>query len=189
MSQWGGYLESATQLQSWMEAVKREMVAPLTPQPGPREKASQLERLRALLGDLEDHQMALSSLEEKARELFKKTGDASFNHGARTQLQVQFDDLTALVEVQRMLLTISNITSFKGNNNKIMKPFLFIFQERVRLAQAVVLEHQDYLEAVRELTDWLMTAGEELQHWSDTSGDSASIKKKLSEVRVRKAVK
>lgn len=58
-------------------------------------------------------------------------------------------------------------------------------QERVRLAQAVVLEHQEYLEAVRELTDWLMTSGEELQHWSDTSGDSASIKKKLSEVRVR----
>lgn len=33
-----------------------------------------------------------------------------------------------------------------------------------------------------------MTAGEELQHWSDTSGDSASIKKKLSEVRVRQGV-
>lgn len=30
-----------------------------------------------------------------------------------------------------------------------------------------------------------MTAGEELQHWSDTSGDSEAIKKKLSEVRVR----
>lgn len=51
-----------------------------------------------------------------------------------------------------------------------------------------MLEHQGYLEAVRELTDWLMTAGEELQHWSDTSGDSASIKKKLSEVRVRQSV-
>lgn len=54
--------------------------------------------------------------------------------------------------------------------------------------QGVVLEHQQYLEAVRELTDWLMTAGEELQHWSDTSGDSAAIKKKLSEVRVRQGV-
>ncbi|XP_067337447.1 nesprin-1 isoform X16 [Channa argus] len=155
VSQWGGYLDSVAQLQCWMEAVQREVCAPLPPQPGPREKASQLERLRALLVDLEDHQMALSSLEEKARELFKKTGDASFNHGARTQLQAQFDDLTTLVE------------------------------ERVRLAQAVVLEHQEYLEAVKELTDWLMTAGEELQHWSDTSGDSESIKKKLSEVRER----
>lgn len=82
-----------------MEAVEREVCAPLTPQPGPREKASQLERLRALLADLEDHQVALSGLEEKARELFKKTGDASFNHGARIQLQAQFDDLTVLVEV------------------------------------------------------------------------------------------
>lgn len=103
MSQWGGYLESAAQLRCWMEAVEREVCAPLTPQSGPREKASQLERLRALLADLEDHQVALSSLEEKARELFKKTGDSSFNHGARTQLQAQFDDLTALVEVQNML--------------------------------------------------------------------------------------
>lgn len=100
VTQWGGYLEGASQLRCWMEAVEREVRAPLTPQPGPREKASQLERLRALLADLEDHQVALSSLEEKARELFKKTGDASFNHGARTQLQMQFDDLTALVEVR-----------------------------------------------------------------------------------------
>lgn len=82
-----------------MEAVEREVCAPLSPQPGPREKASQLERLQALLSDLEDHQVPLSSLEEKARELFKKTGDMSFNHGARSQLQVQFDNLTSLVEV------------------------------------------------------------------------------------------
>ncbi|XP_061756512.1 nesprin-1-like isoform X2 [Nerophis ophidion] len=155
VSQWSGYLENASQLRGWMEAVEREVCASLTPQPGPREKALQLEKLRSLLVDLEEHQMALSSLEEKARELFKKTGDASFNHGARTQLQVHFDELTALVE------------------------------KRVRRAQSVVLEHQEYLEAVRELTDWLMKAGEELQHWSDTSGDSTSIRKKLLEVRER----
>lgn len=99
VTQWAGYLESVAQVRGWMEAVEQEVCAPLTPQLGPREKASQLERLRALLGELEDHQMALSCLEEKARELFKKTGDAGFNHGARTQLQVQFDELTALVEV------------------------------------------------------------------------------------------
>lgn len=52
----------------------------------------------------------------------------------------------------------------------------------------MVLEHQQYLEAVRELTDWLINAGEELQTWSDTSGDSVSVRKKLSEVRVRKDV-
>lgn len=63
-----------------------------------------------------------------------------------------------------------------------------LLQERVHLAQAVVLEHQQYLEAVKELTDWLMTAGEELQSWSDASGDSVSIRKKLTEVRVRQDV-
>ena len=52
----------------------------------------------------------------------------------------------------------------------------------------MVLEHQQYLEAVRELTDWLINAGEELQTWSDTSGDSVSVRKKLSEVRVRQDV-
>lgn len=58
----------------------------------------------------------------------------------------------------------------------------------MHLAQAVVMEHQEYLEAVRELTDWLMTAGEELQHWSDTSGDSTAIRKKLSVVKVKLSV-
>lgn len=52
----------------------------------------------------------------------------------------------------------------------------------------MVLEHQQYLEAVKELTDWLMTAGEELQSWSDASGNSVSIRKKLTEVRVRQDV-
>lgn len=128
VSQWGGYLESAAQLRCWMEAVEREVCAPLTPQPGPREKASQLERLRALLTDLEDHQVALSSLEEKARELFKKTSDASFNHGARTQLQMHFDDLTALVEVCGVLFyfiidgkkSFSNITGYQRRNIHIV---------------------------------------------------------------------
>lgn len=71
---------------------------------------------------------------------------------------------------------------------KCIHNFFFFFKERVHLAQAVVLEHQQYLEAVRELTDWLINAGEELQTWSDTSGDSVSVRKKLSEVRVRKDV-
>lgn len=51
-----------------------------------------------------------------------------------------------------------------------------------------MLEHQQYLEAVKELTDWLMIAGEELQSWSDASGDSVSVRKKLTEVRVRQDV-
>ena len=100
VSQWGGYLESAAQLQRWLEAVEAEVCAPLTPQLGPREKASQLGRLRALQAELEDHQVALASLEEKAAELHKKTGDSNFNQGARSEIQAQFDDLSTLVEVR-----------------------------------------------------------------------------------------
>ncbi|XP_068610253.1 nesprin-1 [Brachionichthys hirsutus] len=134
-SQWGGYQVSATYLRCWMGAVEREVCAPLVPQPGPREKASHVDRLRTLLTDLEDHQVALSSLEEKG------TGDGSVSHGARSRPQQQFEGLAALV------------------------------QERVLLAQSVVLEQ----------AAWFLTAGEELQHCSDASGDSASIRKKLRE--------
>lgn len=133
MSQWGGYLDSAAQLRCWMKAVEGEVCAPLTPQPGPREKASQLDRLRTLLADLEDHQVALSSLEEKARELFKKTGDVSFNHGARTQLQAQFDDLTALVEVWTMLFCFLcftfHIYSHTNRKNHMICDFRAVLQE------------------------------------------------------------
>lgn len=49
----------------------------------------------------------------------------------------------------------------------------------------IVKEHELYLEAVRELNDWLTSAKEELQRWSDMSGDAASVQKKLSKVQVR----
>ncbi|XP_031656062.1 nesprin-1 isoform X1 [Oncorhynchus kisutch] len=155
VAQWGCYLDSEAQLQCWLEAVEGDICGPLIPQPGLREKASQLERLQTLLADLQEHQGSLSSLEERAAELFKKTGDAAFSQEARAELQGQFDDLIALVE------------------------------ERVGLSEGVVREHQQYLETVRELTDWLMSAGEELQRWSDTLGDSVSLQRRLSEVRER----
>ena len=46
-------------------------------------------------------------------------------------------------------------------------------------------EHEEYQEAVRDFNDWLTSAKEELQRWSDLSGDSASVQRKLSKVRVR----
>uniref|UniRef100_A0A8K9XYB1 Spectrin repeat containing nuclear envelope protein 1 n=1 Tax=Oncorhynchus mykiss TaxID=8022 RepID=A0A8K9XYB1_ONCMY len=151
VAQWGCYLDSEAQLQCWLEAVEGDICGPLIPQPGLREKASQLERLQTLLADLQEHQGSLSSLEERAAELFKKTGDAAFSQEARAELQGQFDDLIALVEVRKLFV-------------------------------GVVREHQQYLETVRELTDWLMSAGEELQRWSDTLGDSVSLQRRLSEV-------
>lgn len=54
--------------------------------------------------------------------------------------------------------------------------------------QNVVSEHEQYLDAMRDFNDWLISAKEELQRWSDLSGDSLSIKRKLSKVQVRKNV-
>lgn len=49
----------------------------------------------------------------------------------------------------------------------------------------IVTEHELYLDAVRDFNDWLTSAKEELQRWSDLSGDSTSVQRKLSKVRVR----
>lgn len=48
----------------------------------------------------------------------------------------------------------------------------------------VVKEHEQYVESVRDFNDWLTSAKEELQRWSDMSGDAASVQRKLSKVRV-----
>uniref|UniRef100_A0AAR2ILP8 Spectrin repeat containing, nuclear envelope 1b n=1 Tax=Pygocentrus nattereri TaxID=42514 RepID=A0AAR2ILP8_PYGNA len=61
--------------------------------------------------------------------------------------------------------------------------------ERVRLSEGVVFEHEKYVETVRELTDWLLSKGEELQRCSDPSGDSASIQQKLTDVRGRERLR
>lgn len=51
--------------------------------------------------------------------------------------------------------------------------------------QSIVSEHEQYLDALRDFNDWLISAKEEVQRWSDLSGDSVSIKRKLSKVQVR----
>ena len=51
--------------------------------------------------------------------------------------------------------------------------------------QNIVSEHEQYLDAVRDFNDWLVSAKEELQRWSDLSGNSVSVKRKLSKVQVR----
>lgn len=56
---------------------------------------------------------------------------------------------------------------------------------KVQSMQNIVSEHEQYLDAVRDFNDWLISAKEELQRWSDLSGDSLSIKRKLSKVQVR----
>lgn len=53
------------------------------------------------------------------------------------------------------------------------------------MSEDVVLEHKKYMETIRELTDWLMVVGEELQQHSDPSGDPPVLNQKLTKVRVR----
>ncbi len=66
--------------------------------------------------------------------------------------------------------------------------FTFYFSStkgKVQSMQNIVSEHEQYLDALRDFNDWLISAKEELQRWSDLSGDSMSIKRKLSKVQVR----
>lgn len=51
--------------------------------------------------------------------------------------------------------------------------------------QNIVSEHEQYLDSLRDFNDWLISAKEELQRWSDLSGDSVSVKRKLQKVQVR----
>uniref|UniRef100_A0A8C1T6X1 Spectrin repeat containing, nuclear envelope 1a n=1 Tax=Cyprinus carpio TaxID=7962 RepID=A0A8C1T6X1_CYPCA len=146
VNQWDLFVESRAQLQRWLEGVGLEVKGPLEPQLGLREKRKQLERLRLLSSDVEDHQGALCYLEESAAELYKRTGDPVFKEEEMVLLRAQFEDV----------------------------------KERVRLSEDVVLEHKKYMETIRELTDWLMVVGEELQQCSDPSGDSPTLSRKFS---------
>lgn len=60
---------------------------------------------------------------------------------------------------------------------------------KVQSMQNIVSEHEQYLDALRDFNDWLTSAKEELQRWSDLSGDSVSIKRKLSKVQVKNFLK
>ncbi|XP_048062412.1 nesprin-1 isoform X1 [Megalobrama amblycephala] len=153
VNQWDLFVESRAQLQRWLEGVGLEVKGPLEPQLGLREKRKQLERLRLLSSDVEDHQGALCYLEESAAELHKRTGDPVFMEEEMVLLRAHFEDVKAAAE------------------------------ERVRLSEDVVIEHKKYMETIRELTDWLMVVGEELQQCSDPSGDSSTLSRKLTEVR------
>ncbi|XP_045574102.1 nesprin-1 isoform X3 [Salmo salar] len=150
---WSSYQESKGQLQQWMESVEQEVGLALAQQPGLKEKASLLERLRALQADVEAHTAPLARLTEKAAELHEKTGNQAFGPEQRMELNAHFADITAVV---------------KG---------------KVHAMENIVTEHEHYLEAVRDFNDWLTSAREELQRWSDLSGDSTSVKRKLAKVR------
>ncbi|XP_056332550.1 nesprin-1-like isoform X3 [Danio aesculapii] len=153
VAQWSSFQESKAQLQQWMEMVEQEAGVALPQQPGLKEKASLLERLRVIQADVEVHSTALSRLNEKATELYEKTGDQAFAEGPKSDFNTQFTNITAVIK------------------------------SKVQQMEEIVKEHEQYMESVRDLNDWLTSAKEELQRWSDMSGDAASVQRKLSKVR------
>uniref|UniRef100_A0AAV2JAL2 Calponin-homology (CH) domain-containing protein n=1 Tax=Knipowitschia caucasica TaxID=637954 RepID=A0AAV2JAL2_KNICA len=153
VTQWTSFLDNRSQLQQWMESVEQELGLTLPQQPGLKEKCSLLEQLRTLQADVDAHAAVLSRLTEKAVEMHEKTADSTFGPESRAELSAHFADISAVV---------------KG---------------KVQTMQNIVSEHEQYLDAVRDFNDWLISAKEELQRWSDLSGDSLSIKRKLSKVQ------
>lgn len=67
--------------------------------------------------------------------------------------------------------------------------YFYLPKAKVQSMQNIVSEHEQYLDALRDFNDWLTSAKEELQRWSDLSGDSVSIKRKLSKVQVKNFLK
>lgn len=104
MTQWGSYQEGKAQLQQWMDTVEQEVEVALPQQPGLKEKVSLLERLRAIEADTDSHSATLSRLNEKATELFEKTGDQAFAEDLREDLSAQFSDITVVIKVNLMAL-------------------------------------------------------------------------------------
>ncbi|XP_041950505.1 nesprin-1 [Alosa sapidissima] len=130
-----------------------EVARGVEPQAGLREKQQQREKVRLLVTQLEQRREALTHLEQGSAQLYDITRDPAFSPASQACLKARFDDVRTAAD------------------------------ESLRLAGVMVTEHQQYLEAVRELSDWLLAGGEELQRWSDLSGDSASLEKRLEEVR------
>lgn len=99
VSQWGSFQESRAALQQWLEGLEQELGCLELEQPGLKEKVCLMERLRAMLADVNAHSATLSQLTDKAVELHKKTGDKTFSRECRDQIQSHFSDVTAVVKV------------------------------------------------------------------------------------------
>ncbi|KPP77537.1 nesprin-1-like, partial [Scleropages formosus] len=153
VSQCNSFKVSEAKLLQWMEVMEREAETSAAPPPGLKEKAVHLERLRAALADVEHHEDALSELTQLGAELRAKTADSTFREEACAELRVQFDDIAAIVK------------------------------DKVRQAEESLVEHERYAEAVRDLTDWLASAREELQRWAEPTGDPASLQRRLTKVQ------
>ncbi|KAF7487434.1 hypothetical protein GHT09_000106 [Marmota monax] len=153
ISQWNDYLEKKSQLEQWMESMDQKVEQPLQLQPGLKEKFSLLDHFQSIVSEAEDHAGALHHLAAKSRELYEKTQDESFKETVHKELKTQFHDITTVAK------------------------------EKLRKVEEIVKDHLMYLDAVQEFTDWLHSAKEELHRWSDMSGDSSAVQKKLSKIK------
>ncbi|XP_027759675.1 nesprin-1 isoform X4 [Empidonax traillii] len=152
ISQWNDYLERKNQLEQWLEKLDHKVEQPLEPQIGLKEKFAQLDHFQAIVSEIEDHSGDLQQLIDKAVELYEKTGDDSFGDAAQEELKTQFNDISTVAK------------------------------EKMRKVEDIVKDHLLYLDAVHEFTDWLHSAKEELHRWSDASGDTPTIQKKLAKI-------
>ncbi|XP_060128741.1 nesprin-1 isoform X4 [Zootoca vivipara] len=150
--QWDEYLERKSQLDQWLESVDHKVEQPLEPQNGLKEKFSLLDHFQTIVAEVENHSKDLHQLMDKARELYEKTEDDSFIEATQEELKIQFSDIATVVK------------------------------EKMKRVEDIVKDHLLYLDAVHEFTDWLNSAKEELHRWSDASGDSSAIQKKLAKI-------
>ncbi|KAM9000867.1 nesprin-1 isoform 8-T9 [Sarcophilus harrisii] len=150
---WNDFMEKKIQLEQWMESVDHKVEHPLQPQKGLKEKFSLLDHFQSIVSEADDHVAALHNVTEKSIELYEKTEDDSLNEAAQEELRIQFNDLSTVAK------------------------------EKMRKVEEIVKDHLMYMDAVHEFTDWLHSAKEELHRWSDASGDSSAIQKKLSKIK------
>ncbi|XP_068533197.1 nesprin-1 isoform X4 [Anas acuta] len=152
ISQWNEYLERKNQLEQWLEKLNHKVEQPLEPQIGLKEKFAQLDHFQAIVSEIEDHSVDLQQLIEKAAELHEKTEDVFFGEAAREELKTQFNDIATVAK------------------------------DKMKKVEDIVKDHLLYLDAVHEFTDWLHSAKEELHRWSDATGDTSTIQKKLAKI-------
>ncbi|XP_062428373.1 nesprin-1 isoform X2 [Rhea pennata] len=152
ISQWNEYLERKNQLEQWLEKLDHKAEHPIELQIGLKEKFAQLDHFQAIVSEIEDHSSDLHQLTKKAMELYEKTEDDSFGEAAQEELKTHFNDITVVAK------------------------------EKMRKVEDIVKDHLLYLDAVHEFTDWLHSAKEELHRWSDASGDTSAIQKKLTKI-------
>ncbi|KAG8444139.1 hypothetical protein GDO86_009355 [Hymenochirus boettgeri] len=153
LCQWNEYIERKGQLELWLESIDQKLEQPVQLQNGLKEKFALLEHIQAIVSDIEDHSTTLHHVSEKAKELQQRTKDEAFSDAVQNELKTHFNDI------------------------------LTVAKEKMRKVEDIVKDHLMYLDAVHEFTDWLTSAKEELHRWSDTSGDSKAIQKKLTKIK------